>query len=386
MVTLPLFAKPDLTYREEVDKRIVQRLEWVKDEAAFDYLVEIQREERGNWVESVNKITENNYIEMSLPHGSYRYRVTPSDYLGRRQRPPEWARLAVRQIFQPEVDKFSPDIFFLDNEKESNGYVLQLEGKNFLQESIVLLRSARGVELRGEDYRVNSDGTSARVEFEISKLSEGLYDIIVENPGALRAVLRNFRVSTSSLVGKGTEGLPPAPLRFYLAEGYSPLFAFPSVFNDFFEQDFFSVGVVVRFGWIAFYPFGTQLGFEISPSYHYLSAPVNDSNYSVYEISSNIIDCRLNVVWGIPFTRRFVTYIRAGGGITVLANIHLQDDRLSSPQRSGWIPVLGAGLSFSYYFYKNFFIDAGADFLNLLSVDSPPPRYIMPSLTLGFKF
>ena len=378
--SVPLFANPDLFYRQEIDKKIVQRLEWSQDDAALNFLVEIEKQEGSRWVQALQQTTEENFIEISLNHGQYRYRVTPSDLLGRRRPAAEWAQLSILQVFQPELDGLLPSIVYLD---EAEQVILELSGSNFIDDSKVFLRSPQGNEITSDKYTVLDDGKKAQLEFNKSKLQAGLFDVVIENPGGLNDTLRNFRIMNNKESGGR---LAKSNFNFYLSEGYAPFIAFPSLLNDFFGRSFFEAGAVLHFGWLPFTLGTGKLGLEFQPSYHYLSAPVSNSSYSEYEISAQFIEIRGNIVWNIPLFSRLALHFRAGGGITVLADVHLQDDVLSSPARSAWIPLAGGGAAFNIFIFTNFYLDIGADFIYVFSVDNPAPAYCMPYFALGFQF
>lgn len=383
IIALPLCADPGLTFREEDNKRIVQRLEWARDDSALDYLVEIQKDNNGKWTEAVNQITSDNAIELSLSHGEYRYRIIPSDLLGRRLNPPEWARITVLRVFQPELTAFKPDAFYLDNEEASNGYVIELTGVNILDDSKITVKPAQGEALPVKRVQVNGGGRSARLEFDRDALREGIFSIEIENPGELRDTLRNFRVAAG-----GAGGLPGGPGVFFVSEGYAPFFALPSVFNDYFKSRFFFAGAALRFGWTPLQLWGSSVGIEFAPSYHSLASPVDENEYgeySRYEISAQFLDLRINALLRYPLSRRLRLNARVGVGVVALTDIHLREEQLSSPSRDAWIFSAGAGASVSIFFFRSFYFDAGLEFLYLFSVDNPSPSYIMPSLMVGFQ-
>ncbi|MDR2510693.1 MAG: hypothetical protein LBC77_08635 [Spirochaetaceae bacterium] len=383
LLALPLPASPDISFRAEIDKRIIQRIEWEKDNSAYNYLIEIERQNGSEWANAVSEVTENNFVEVSLEHGDYRYRVTPSDLLGRRRPPASWSRLAVLRIFQPELASFSPSIFYLDDAAASKNYVLEVTGNNLLPESTVYLRRTNKT-VKTATYTPAEDGKSASLAYNKNDLSDGLYDIVIENPGGLQAVLPNFRVGEGRFSRSGG-GLLPAPEVFYLSEGYAPFIPFPGVFNNYFGRGFFELGFALRFGWTPIKILNWPAGLEFQTSYHYLSAQLNETGYSSYKIRAQVIDLKLSGVWDIPVFSRFFVNLRAGGGITILADVYLEESMLVTPPKSGWIPSLGVGASFRAMIFSSFFVDFGLDFLYIFSVDNPPPVYLMPALMIGFK-
>jgi hypothetical protein len=379
-----LFAAPDLSYRAEINRRMIQRLEWQADDAAWDFLVEIDKRAGGGWQEFLRETTENNFLEISLPHGEYRYRILASDFLGRRNESQTWSALNVVQIFQPVLSEFSPDAFYLEDAAFQSYFTLEFSGLNIRPESSVFLRSVKdGSKLGHSNYRGAGDGSSGKLEYDPAALAEGLYDLVIENPGELTATLRNFRIARS----RTAAAADTSARLWYIHEGYSPLISFPSVFNDFFEKRFFPAGALVRIGWSPLRLLGGVFSFEFEPSYHYLEAPLSSGYYSSYEVSADLIGLKANAVWSRRlFLSNFNLELRAGAGIVILNNVRLRDERLSSPPKSGWIPAASGGAAFSFALYRNLSLFAGADILYLFSVDSPPPVYLVPQISAGFKF
>jgi hypothetical protein len=65
-----------------MELRFVQRLTWVGDEYARRYEVIIEKEEDGEYKRVLREFTTAFFIEISLPHGKYRYQVIPYDFFG----------------------------------------------------------------------------------------------------------------------------------------------------------------------------------------------------------------------------------------------------------------------------------------------------------------
>jgi len=87
-----LYAQ-DINYR--VDVRYIQRFTWVGDEYAMRYEVIIERYENRRYTVFFRDFTENEYIEVSLPAGNFRYQVIPRDYLDSPIPVTEWTEFEV---------------------------------------------------------------------------------------------------------------------------------------------------------------------------------------------------------------------------------------------------------------------------------------------------
>jgi len=93
----PLAAQ-DVNYR--VDVRYIQRLTWVGDEYAMRYQVIIEKYENRRYSNFFQGFTEDEFIEVTLPPGNYRYQVIPHDYLDVPIPVTEWTEFEVLKAEQ----------------------------------------------------------------------------------------------------------------------------------------------------------------------------------------------------------------------------------------------------------------------------------------------
>ncbi|MCL2230424.1 MAG: hypothetical protein FWC01_04960 [Treponema sp.] len=83
----------EVNYR--VDIRYIQRLTWIHDEYAMRYEVIIEKYENRRYSNFFRDFTENDFIEVSLPPGNYRYQVIPYDYLNSPVSVTDWTEFTV---------------------------------------------------------------------------------------------------------------------------------------------------------------------------------------------------------------------------------------------------------------------------------------------------
>jgi len=86
------FAQEE-NYRIEV--RYIQRLTWVGDEYAMRYEVVIEKYENRRYSNFLRDFTEDQFIEVSLPPGNYRYQVIPYDYFNAPIHVTDWTEFSV---------------------------------------------------------------------------------------------------------------------------------------------------------------------------------------------------------------------------------------------------------------------------------------------------
>ena len=96
--TLSLWGQ-EVNFRMEL--RFIQRLTWTGDQYALRYEVIIEREELlnesepGRYSRFFQSFTENEYIEVSLPPGNYRFQVIPYDFFNSPVPGAQWVNFEV---------------------------------------------------------------------------------------------------------------------------------------------------------------------------------------------------------------------------------------------------------------------------------------------------
>ena len=101
----PVFAQTSGYYidTESGFPRFVQRLVWSGGENALRYEVIIQRLEDDEYIPHLVEATEDQFVEVSLPPGEYRFQVIPFDMLNRPGEESEWAYIRILQ-YEPEPE------------------------------------------------------------------------------------------------------------------------------------------------------------------------------------------------------------------------------------------------------------------------------------------
>jgi hypothetical protein len=171
----------------EASSKFKQRIEWSADKNAFEYKVEIRSD--GNIVQTFN--TSDNFVNLNLPAGSYDYRVTVYDFLGREQDVSAWQKFEISKANAPafsnveesfEVDTGSADKVVLpvevDNVAEGASVALvNVKTGESIAGSLLLSAGAAGLAAG------KSEIASATAEFP--KISDGEWKLVVTNPSGL---------------------------------------------------------------------------------------------------------------------------------------------------------------------------------------------------------
>lgn len=371
-------------YVEETGERarFVQRFSWEPEEYASFYEVVIQRRESsGNWSTSFSGFTGDNFIEVSLPPGSYRYRVRAYDLMEKPAGNPEWAAFEVLPALRPVLEGFSPSRFPFDG-AAGDGLVLILtvSGQNLTEAAefrLVRQSPAGTADILPLERRSGASGKEAVLVFGGGQLSLGTYELQVVNPGGLSD-------SLGTLLIYQPETMPPPP-RFSVSAGYEPLIPLYGGLYELLNASFFPAGVYGQFSFLALRTASIGLGLETDISWTRLSSRYY-SNVQNYDVSGHYLGIALYGFAQKPLNRYLSLRLRLGGGIFSILGFEKRAPGLKSEPVNALVPAAGGGLSLRLVFYKSFFTGLGAEYTHFFSADESPPGYLRPFWGMGVSW
>jgi hypothetical protein len=239
-----------------------------------------------------------------------------------------------------------------------------------MPDSRISLRSVESNEdaILPVEFIADPSGKSGRAVFALPPA--GSYIVYVKNPGGLDASLGTFSIERL------------LDFDIYVSLGYSPAIPLYSEFNKFFDKPIFPRGLNAR---VTIFPFkydSGDLGFELAPSWMYLSTSTPS-----YKASAHIAGLSANLVFR-KWIEKDITAMnfRAGGGASGVLDFYFQHNNGETSEHLNVLtPTVGAGVSFLWVIYKPFFVEAGLDFTHLFTVDSSSPGYLRPWLNAGLR-
>jgi hypothetical protein len=355
-------------YRIEEGGRFVQVLRWKEEENVLYYEVEIERQKGDMWEALIRTETESVFLELSLIPGTYRYRVRAYDFLRRPAAAADWIQFDVRLAKQPEIFRFSPEAFYLD---EDAVLTLTLWGRNLTEGAEIYIRNQSRGENRIIPQRViiEESEEEAQLIFSFDQLAAGEYVIHVVNPGGLETSLGTFRIASR-------------PLNIDVSAGYRPLIPLYGRINELFAVGIFPLGAYARLTILPLKRYWGYMGLELEPSWNYLSAEGDG-----YEVQAHLAGASLYGVYRMWFSNRLrALTFRIGGGFYPVLDYHFTYSRGAAESLTILIPAIAAGFSFQWFVRRPFFVEAGLDFAHFLSVDKPQPGYLRPFAGAGYSF
>ena len=358
-------------YHIEVQTRFIQYLSWESDGFALRYQVEIERQEQGVFRRHLLESTENSYITVSLPPGNFRYRVIPFNLLNRPGRASEWLSFEIRPAVNPELERFSPDSFFVDSDRN---YVLNLYGNNILPGSEIFLQNLFDDIIFPADVQVLSN-TQALLTFTHQQLITGVFQIVVRNPGGLEAAIRGFVINKPAanediflnenvLIDDDIASSRP-PINIYFGTSWITIVNLQGENHPL--EEFLS-GAAVNIGIVSSSLSFFNIGFELSGAWYSIDSLLNDEEIGQSLLLETCFLLRKN-----SLTRKTALTFRAGAGMVLPISGDLS------------VMYMNTGLSFLWLPFKRLYLEAGLNYSLLLAPENSS-GLLRPWAGLGVKF
>ena len=121
---------------------LYQRLSWkaIDDIFGFEFELE-QRDAAGAWRAIDKKIVRDHFIDVSLPPGNYRYKVTVINLLEQKEASSAYRNFDILIAYQPEVESVTPRLIYLD---EFFDGTFTVTGGNFFDDTVFVFEKAGG--------------------------------------------------------------------------------------------------------------------------------------------------------------------------------------------------------------------------------------------------
>jgi hypothetical protein len=348
--------------RSEGEPRFIQRLMWRETAYILRYEVIVEKQEDdGSYRETERVSTEHNFAEFSLTAGRYRYRVDLYDLIDEFAFSTEWREFDIIRALQPELTRFSPQAFYLD---EDDVWEITLHGKNLLPDSQIYL-----IQDESKIIPISrvSEGEASRLIFSWKSLVMGKYYIYVKNPGGLDTRSGPFVIANKKRfdVNLSLGYAPIVPLYGYLfrdSDVEAPFTGF-----------FYPLGAAVKFNFFPFKRIWGNLGIEFFGSFTSLK---RERQY--YSAEALLLNTHLSILYQKYFQEKtYAVNVGLGLGATTLYDFHFTYPSGGQTEPiSAIIPSIIQEFSFTVFVRKPFFINTGIDFIQTFSTDKPMPGFI----------
>jgi hypothetical protein len=207
--------------------------------------------------------------------------------------------------------------------------------------------------------------------FTTTDLALGVYDIVVINPGGLRTVYEGFQVTFRE------------PLDVNVSLGYAPILPLYGYIFDIYSASMYPAGFYGRVSVVPFKRLWGFLGAEFSP--HITILETETDNYTVSGVKISFTLDALYQLWLSNWV--MAVNFRLGGGFATISNVKFEHkDGSVSDEVATVLPFVNAGTSFEWLVWRDLFVEAGLEYVQMFSSRNPVPGYLRATLGGGWRF
>ncbi|MGP1523741.1 MAG: fibronectin type III domain-containing protein [Treponema sp.] len=349
---------------------LYQRLSWQAFEDILGYEFELeQKNQSDEWITLDKQTVENNFIDVSLPPGSYRFRVSLINLLEQTEALSDYRNFDVLVAYQPEVYGLSPHLIYFDNIFSNR---LIVEGKNFLRETVFTLEKPLSQPLVLIPVEIDKGGKRVVFELNMNRLVPGEYVFCARDKSGLYDKNQILELRFQK------------PVDIHLSAGYAFTgFTGKSVFTEYYERNFSAIGGILRFTVLPAKRSYGNFGFNLS-----CSASLLDKKSEYYTISGYTIMPQINAAYVYPIIKhRLNLDIHAGTGALFLVNSRFSfaDTDFKSPATWYWGMSVNGGTALQFYIWRKLYLELNVDHIVTFKKGFPLYMY-QPQLSVGWQF
>jgi hypothetical protein len=355
-------------HAQDGETRFIQRLTWTGDEYTRRYEVVIEKEEAGRYRGLRQETTSELFIDVPLLPGKYRCHVIPYNFLDMAGVASPWMYIEVVAALNPELDML-PGFILSETKSGTALYEMPVSGRNLIPGAEIFLQGPGGRIVPVETQSAG-DGTHVRLFFAKDQLIAGDYELMVINPGGLRASRSGITFPPAEPVDITDDAksvqLAEKKADIFFSAAWMPSFAIYDDENRFFGQDISLAGAAVRFGVVttgSYFDFNP--GLELAASYSFMGSG------------------RQAHLWGV--------------GLNLLVMKRLPGDKMALSFRlgAGYSVHFQANMGVSFLLFVmdrrnkfRLYLETGIDYAHWFTDTNPDlhPSSFRPWLGVGFSF
>ncbi|GMO59029.1 MAG: hypothetical protein Ta2A_04750 [Treponemataceae bacterium] len=389
-------------------KTKTQTVSWELDPYAFYYNVVIEKVNAGkknkedSYTTVFSKEVDENFVELALHLGSYRYKVSAVNFLGKIESESDWSYFSVERAILPVIRSLESELVAPDEE----GIVtVELSGENFDESARIFLRKAVNQNnvvnlipraITPLDTAIPKGGNSATVIFDADVLETGDYEIFLQNPDGFStsyqfvtvSLNRSAESARNAKIGGRGGGKYKTIIELSAAIPFANPFVpfYGDAYDNYFSKSISFYSEKMRLDII---PFGTTFGyagFELEPFWFLTKAET-----SRYTLSGHSAGALINAIFKFPIYKNYL-HVNARFGVGYAAYINMQFDAkifsdVMHDEITVGFPCGDGGISLQYYpFQKNrFFVDLSVDYIHLFA-EGMPIGFLMTGLSAGYSW
>ncbi|GHU77869.1 hypothetical protein FACS189462_0890 [Spirochaetia bacterium] len=295
--------------------RFIQRIQWNPVELALRYEFSLEEEQAGKYETLLREPIRENFLNVSLRPGRYRYQVGVYNLLDRLEYTSDWVSFEVLNALRPYIDDLSPAELILDG---ADRFEITVTGRDIDAGADIMLQSGDGEGIRPR--RIEVKGNTVLLVFDKGQLAPGSYQVHIRNPGGLEDS-RGVNVHPPVIVEAPDRSRQAGRPDFTISAAYTPLIPVYGILfvPNTFSEPFFFPGAALRFGVLPFKRggesplakgFGHYLGAELGASWYML-----EGKRGHYTVGAQVLDPNIRILYQLWLPgRTMAVNVRAGGG------------------------------------------------------------------------
>lgn len=354
----------------------IQKLSWNKINDIKNYRITIERSTDAGWVPVLEKDLTENRIEVSLEAGQYRFQVSVINLFDQLEKSSSWRNFEVLKALQPKIETLQTDSMYLSSKKADG--IFTLNGSN-LNEHTIFTMEKKDVEppkiLRGKVLSLSPDGNSAQVQFDISEMQEGKYEIYAQNPGGLSVISKTLHIKNKK----------DKKWRLTVGGGYSFALALEkNQLTKYTQKQAFPLTGTAKIAIIPLWTKFGDFGFSAIGNYSFM-IPTNSRAYKLTGNLATALGCLTYQKYVLP--KKLLIDVHAGAGMASIFGLSFENKSTGqkSPALNSVGLAFGGGLGLQYHFAKHLYVEAAADYVYCKFQDMSFGM-IYPSASFGGRF
>ena len=349
---------------------LYQRLSWeaIDDIFGFEFALE-QRDAADSWHEIDKKTVHDNFIDVSLPPGNYRYKVTVINLLEQKEASSAYRNFDILIAYQPEVGSVTPRLIYLDEFFDGK---FTVTGGNFFDDTVFVFEKAGGGTITLEPAEVSKDGKKARFELNVNRFQPGTYVFVARDKSGLTDKSEDVAFRFQK------------PVDTYISLGYAFTgFTGESVFKTYYDRTVAPLGGVSRLSVLPFKRTYGHFGFNVNYSAAMLRKQLDD-----YTLDGALMLTHLNAAYVYPIIEHRLnldTHAGAGAVFLMQSKFSFDGGSVESPAYWYWGLDIDAGTAVQVFVYKKMYLELNVD--HFFVFRNGLPKYMFqPQFSVGWMF
>jgi hypothetical protein len=392
-----------------------QILRWHPSQDVGFYDVEIEkRDNEGEWqaVQTSRADYDADSIEVTLPPGTYRFRIHSYNVIGKLAATGDWTPV---RVYRAAVPQATPPTAAVEIPKGDADFTVRINGSDLAEGAEVYLVPVKGEPVQIKPLRTNYsfDDTWIEAAFPTDAVPKGKYNLVITNPGGLSQTVEGLEVKI--VKARPKEGEKPRTWNLAFSGGFSympfigPMDAAlnphndPGAINPEYSKVYYPQGAYARLGYY-WQREGESFsrGLEFNLVYDSVYSVKEDTPYGKSTLKGALLLLNLDVIYKRWFREKTMSFnFRGGIGLGgTIKDYTIEYENANDQHNYGlgsW--NIDLGLSWDWNFWKIMMFEIGVDYFQPILPafpfdddpgwffdDFPFPGYARVYAGLGIRF